>query len=181
MPQAGLSVRRGEMRRDETRRSEGRQREAQAAHARMSAIDPQWSDSSQLRRSVQAQARDRDASSTTPARAAAPVVAHAGTGVPGRRTVTIQGRGVERYRGAPDRRRPARRPHERSGFKPDRTAMWAVLLGVLMVLAAATSSHAAILSQHTLTTPRKAVVAAHASAAQVPPRAGAHISLRFAR
>jgi len=41
------------------------------------------------------------------------------------------------------RRRPPSLPHERPGFQPDRVAMWAVLLGVLLVLVAATSSHAA--------------------------------------
>ena len=64
-------------------------------------------------------------------------------GVPGRRTITIQGRGAERY--TPSRRRPQRRRHERAGFRPDRAALWAVLLGVLLVLGAATSSHAAVL------------------------------------
>jgi hypothetical protein len=180
MPQAGLSVRRGVTRRDETPRSEGRHREAQAARARMRSLDPQWSDSSELGRSAQAQA-GATVSTSAPERAAAPVGAHAGTGVPGRRTVTIQGRGAERYRGVPDRRRPARRPHERAGFKPDRTAMWAVFLGVLMILAAATSSHAAILSQHTMATPRKAVLPAQSRTAQPPLRAGAHVSLRVAR
>ena len=68
-----------------------------------------------------------------------------GTPIAERRTITIQGRGAERYRGTPQRRRPAQRAHERAGFKPDRTAMWAVMLGVLMILAAATSSHAATL------------------------------------
>ena len=65
---------------------------------------------------------------------------------PERRTVTIRGRGSERY--VPDRsssrRRPERR-YERSGFRPDRTAMWAVLLGVMLILAAAASAHAATL------------------------------------
>lgn len=69
-----------------------------------------------------------------------------GAGVPGRRTVMIQGRGAERYTPNPERRRPPRRPHERAGFKPDRIAMWAVLLGVVLILVAATSSHAAVLS-----------------------------------
>jgi hypothetical protein len=63
-----------------------------------------------------------------------------------RRTVVIRGHGAERY--VPPvsraRTRPARRPHERAGFKPDRVAMWAVLLGVLLILVAATSSHAAV-------------------------------------
>jgi hypothetical protein len=64
--------------------------------------------------------------------------------VPGRRTVTITGRGAEAHLWA-THRRPAPRSYERSGFKPDRIAMWAVLLGVLMILAAATSAHAALL------------------------------------
>ncbi|HWD76696.1 MAG TPA: hypothetical protein VG371_16290 [Solirubrobacteraceae bacterium] len=68
-----------------------------------------------------------------------------------RRTVTIRGRGSERYvspsRSA-SRRRPERR-YERSGFRPDRTAMWAVLLGLMLILAAAASAHAATL--HVLT------------------------------
>jgi hypothetical protein len=63
-------------------------------------------------------------------------------GVPGRRTVTIRGQGAERYR-APTPRRPAERRHERAGFRPDRMAMWAVLLGVLLILVAVTSAHAA--------------------------------------
>jgi|SRR5947209_3551770 len=64
-----------------------------------------------------------------------------GAAIPGRRTITIQGRGAERY--TPRRRRPPRTLEERSRLRPDRTAMWAVLLGVLLVLAAATSSRAA--------------------------------------
>jgi hypothetical protein len=69
--------------------------------------------------------------------------AGSGDGVPGRRTVTIRGRGAERY---PDgvRRRPVRR-HERAGFRPDRAALWAVLLGVMLILAAVASAHPASL------------------------------------
>jgi hypothetical protein len=70
---------------------------------------------------------------------------------PGRRTVTIRGRGAERELAFPTYRsanRPATRRRERPGYKPDRTAMWAVLLGVLLVLVAAASSHAAVLSHH---------------------------------
>ena len=59
-----------------------------------------------------------------------------------RRTVTIRGQGAERYR-APTPRRPAERRHEREGFRPDRAAMWAVLLGVMLILVAVTSAHAA--------------------------------------
>jgi hypothetical protein len=71
-----------------------------------------------------------------------------GTGVPGRRTVKITGYGSQRnliYASREPRRRPTERPYERAGFKPDRVAMWAVLLGVLLVLVAAMSAHAATL------------------------------------
>ena len=71
-----------------------------------------------------------------------------GTGVPGRRTVKITGHGSERnliYASRQPRRRPHERPYERAGFKPERVAMWAVLLGVLLVLVAAMSAHAATL------------------------------------
>jgi hypothetical protein len=70
-----------------------------------------------------------------------------GAGVPGRRTVTIRGRGAERYSGRyadGSRRRPERR-HEREGFRPDRAALWAFLLGVMLILVAVTSAHAAVL------------------------------------
>ena len=57
--------------------------------------------------------------------------------------MTIRGRGAERNLPLPDpaRRRPARRAYERTGFRPDRVAMWAVLLGVLLVLVAVLSAH----------------------------------------
>jgi hypothetical protein len=74
-------------------------------------------------------------------------------GIPGRRTVTIRGHGSERHLGwsaYPSRRRPPMSAHERPGFRPDRAAMWAVLLGLLLVLVAATSSHAAVLAAHAL-------------------------------
>ena len=67
-----------------------------------------------------------------------------GDEAPVRRTVTITGRGAERNLPWPSdagRRRPARLPHERAGFKPDRVAMWAVFLGLLLVLVAAASAH----------------------------------------
>jgi hypothetical protein len=62
--------------------------------------------------------------------------------------VTIRGRGSERYAPPPrDRsRRPSERAYERAGFRPDKVALWAVLMGLVLVLAAATSSHAAALS-----------------------------------
>ena len=62
-------------------------------------------------------------------------------GVPGRRTVTIRGQGAERYVPRSRDRRPERR-YERTGFRPDRAAMWAVLLCVMMIAAAAMSAHA---------------------------------------
>jgi hypothetical protein len=64
-----------------------------------------------------------------------------GTAVPGRRTVTIRGQVATR----PAPRRPRRDPYDRVGSRPDRIAMWAVVLCVLLVLVAATSSHAAML------------------------------------
>ncbi|HEX2105127.1 MAG TPA: hypothetical protein VHF51_15835 [Solirubrobacteraceae bacterium] len=65
-----------------------------------------------------------------------------------RRTVQITGRTVA----APplprlvevERRRPGRRPAERVGPRPDRIALYAVLLGFFLILVAATSAHAAI-------------------------------------
>jgi hypothetical protein len=72
-------------------------------------------------------------------------VGRAPGGVPGRQTVVITGRGAERYV-APQsaRRRPQRPAHERPGFRPDRAALYAVLLGALLILVAASSSHASV-------------------------------------
>jgi hypothetical protein len=70
-----------------------------------------------------------------------------GQGVAGRRTVQIRGHGAERnliYSSRRPQRRPSERRYERAGFKPDRVAMWAVLMGLLLVLIAAASAHAAI-------------------------------------
>jgi hypothetical protein len=61
--------------------------------------------------------------------------------------VTIRGRGAERdltWTAGQSRRRSSRPVHERPGFRPDRAALWAVVLGLLLVLVAATSSHAAV-------------------------------------
>lgn len=60
---------------------------------------------------------------------------------PARRTVRIQGRGAERNLpvSQPTRRTPV--AHHRVGSSPDRLAMWAVLLGFLLVLVAVLSSH----------------------------------------
>ena len=56
--------------------------------------------------------------------------------------MTIRGRGAERNLPVA---RPTLRRHERPGFRPDRAAMWAVILGLVLILVAATSAHAAIL------------------------------------
>src|SRR4051794_6925039 len=71
---------------------------------------------------------------------------------PPRRTVEITGRTVA----APplprlvevERRRPPRRTVERVGPRPDRVALWAVLLGFFLILVAATSSRAATPAVH---------------------------------
>ena len=63
-----------------------------------------------------------------------------GSATPGRRTVEIRGRTVP----APpvprslelDRRRPPRRAIERVGGRPDRVAMWALLMGLMLILVA---------------------------------------------
>ncbi len=68
--------------------------------------------------------------------------------VPARRTVTIHGRPADRYQPVPSSRRRQPPPHRRAGFQPDRVAMWAVFLGLVLLLVAATSSHAAVLGAH---------------------------------
>jgi hypothetical protein len=110
---------------------------------RRSRRDPQ--PSSRERRSA---ARDPRPDSRTPRSSAS------SGGVHGRRTVTITGQGAEGYASrngtrpsSAARHRQAKR-HEREGFRPDRAAMWAVLLGVMLIAAAATSAHAATLAVH---------------------------------
>jgi hypothetical protein len=98
---------------------------------------------SRRERDVTDQRREEQAGSDAASRNAP-----ASAGVPGRRTVTIRGQGAERYSGrrldGSRRPRPQRR-HERAGFRPDRAALWAFLLGVLLILVAVTSAHAAML------------------------------------
>jgi hypothetical protein len=63
-----------------------------------------------------------------------------GSATPGRRIIEIRGRTVP----APmvprpiesDRRRPPRRAIERVGGRPDRVAMWALLMGLMLILVA---------------------------------------------
>jgi hypothetical protein len=76
---------------------------------------------------------------------ASPTSARATAGAPatdGRRTVIIRGYGAERNL---PMARPTLRRHERAGYRPDRTALWAVLLGMLLIFVAAASAHAAVL------------------------------------
>lgn len=55
----------------------------------------------------------------------------------------IRGDGTERHRPDP-LRRPALRWYERPGVEPDRIAMWAVVLGLFLILIAVASAHAAV-------------------------------------
>ena len=59
-----------------------------------------------------------------------------------RRTVQITGRPVSSLRLVEvERRRPPRSPVERLGPRPDRIAMWAVLLGIFCCIVALTTAH----------------------------------------
>jgi len=99
-------------------------------------------------------ARERqypEAEAGRPVAAAARRGAHVkGTAIPTRRTVEIRGRTVP----APtvprsveiDRRRPARRPIERVGTRPDRLAMWALLMGIVLILVAVGTADASVLA-----------------------------------
>ena len=64
-------------------------------------------------------------------------------GVEGRRTVKIGGRPAE-WHGPPARarHRPPRAMHERLGPRPDRVAMWAFALGILLILIAVATGNA---------------------------------------
>ena len=74
-----------------------------------------------------------------------------GTAIPARRTVEIRGRTVP----APavprtvevDRRRPPRRPVERVGTRPDRLAMWALFMGIVLILVAVGTADASVLAR----------------------------------
>lgn len=86
-------------------------------------------------------------SSAAPRRGAHPK----GTAIPARRTVEIRGRTVP----APavprsveiERRRPPRRPIERVGARPDRIAMWALLMGIVLILVAVGTADASVLAR----------------------------------
>ncbi len=59
----------------------------------------------------------------------------------GRRTVRIQGRGAERHLPVSSSRPRSRRARESVYSRPDKLAMWAVLLGFLLAAAAILSAH----------------------------------------
>lgn len=60
----------------------------------------------------------------------------------GRRTIRIEGRGADRYYSSTfDRARPTSSLSTRMTASPDRLAMWAMLLGFLLVLVAVLSTH----------------------------------------
>jgi hypothetical protein len=76
------------------------------------------------------------AAAPTPAPGPAPAPAPASA--PTRRTVTIRGYGAERNLPVA---RPTLRRHERPGFRPDRAALWAFFLGLVLILVAVASAH----------------------------------------
>jgi hypothetical protein len=109
--------------------------------------------------------------------------ASASSAASARRTVQITGRTVP----APsvprlvdiERRRPARRPAARVGPRPDRLAMWAVLLGFFLILVAATSSSQA--ATHPAGAQRQASLVSHdARHGHLRPAASAAPRLRVA-
>jgi hypothetical protein len=79
---------------------------------------------------------------------APPRTGHADRQQGGRRTITIRGQVAPPAGGSssagPARRRPPRRPSERlAGTRPDRAALWAVLMGVFLILVAVMTAHGA--------------------------------------
>ena len=75
-----------------------------------------------------------------------------GTAIPTRRTIEIRGRTVPaptvpRQSVELDRRRPPRRAAiERVGAHPDRLAMWALLMGLMLILVAVGTADASVLA-----------------------------------
>lgn len=75
-----------------------------------------------------------------------------GSAIPTRRTIEIRGRtvpapAVPRERVELDRLRPPRRAAvERVGARPDRVAMWALLMGLLLILVAVGTADASVLA-----------------------------------
>jgi hypothetical protein len=101
-----------------------------ATHSHFDEMMEEWNASfgSGARRDVDQRSDERAFDLTEPGHPAA-------TPESARRTVLITGHGDERYLPAP-RRRPNSelRFHERSTFSPDRAGLWAVLLGIALVI-----------------------------------------------
>jgi hypothetical protein len=73
-----------------------------------------------------------------------------GTPLPARRTVEIRGRPVPAPsvpRAELARRRPPRRAVERVGPHPDRLALWALLMGLVLILVAVGTADASVLAR----------------------------------
>ncbi len=111
-----------------------------------------WHRAPRSRLGVAPPVRDtRVARGALPRRPPDPPASPNGAGVPGRRTVTITGLGsgaISARRGpapAIGAGRTATRTPAAPDSRPDRAAMWAVMLGALLILVAASSSHAAML------------------------------------
>jgi hypothetical protein len=69
-----------------------------------------------------------------------------GQGVPGRPTVQIRGRGAEgRLLDASARRRPSRPVAERLGPRPDKVALYALLLAIVLIITAVATADASTL------------------------------------
>jgi hypothetical protein len=106
-----------------------------------------WADVQEVRESIERR-RAAEAGRRPALRAVADPVDDVPAAPPARRTVQITGRPTARQ--VPrlvevERRRPARRPVERVGARPERLALWAVALCIFLIFVAATSAaHAAI-------------------------------------
>jgi hypothetical protein len=159
MPQSGVAESRGDRSQHDERVAarnaaraallewDARERERESLPSAVRALDD-WSSSEH--EASDWSARDVPVDRATSEHDAVAPAGSPSGGVPGRRTVTIRGQVPDHRYVTPrqsSRRRPERR-YERSGFRPDRTALWAVLLGLMLILAAVTSAHAATL--HTL-------------------------------
>ena len=120
---------------------EGRPREVQTRDVRPREVRPR-----EVRtREVRAAERVRQPAPTSEASAPVaplPAPASVSQASAGRRTVMIRGYGAERNLPVA---RPTLRRHERADFRPDRVALWAVLLGLCLIVVAAASAHGAVL------------------------------------
>ena len=154
-----VSATRGEGRADHTSRA--LHAESPSSRARRPGPDPGDRAAARARRNADHLEADTRGDRTRGQRRHAPEPEGNGSGeriaaplvpAPSRRTVEITGRTVA----APplprlvevERRRPPRRTVERVGPRPDRVALWAVLLGFFLILVAATSSRAATPTVH---------------------------------